>query len=324
MNTINSDPLSPPAIAYPLVGFRKWVRYAWYPIIDLLCILGSILAIRALFQEGISWIDLGIMLGMFNVIGLGGEAGLHRLFAHKSYKVSQPLRIMIAIAGTMIGEAPILEYVASHRCHHVYTDKKGDLHSPHHFKGKGLGTKVKNIWHAFLGWKYNEQTNQIAPPQQYAKDMLAEPAMVMINQYFYAIVLSSFALPALLGFLLTGTGTGAWTAFLWGGCFRFVVMTLIGDLFVRAGCHLMGTTPFVDPVNSHSRNLWILSIPSLGLSWHNNHHAFPDSALLNFNWWQIDPSGSFIMMLKKLGLAWSIKYPTSEQINAKRTKISVC
>ena len=320
MNTINTDRPIPSGIAYPLMGFNKWFRFAWYPIIDLLCIFGSIMAILSLRQEGISWVDLGIMLGMFNLIGLGGEAGMHRLFAHKSYKVSKPLRIMIATAGTMVGEAPILEYVAYHRRHHIYADQAGDLHSPHHFASQGLGSTLKNIWHSFMGWKYNSQTNQIAAPEKYAKDMLAEPEMVFINRYFYVIVLLSFALPALIGFLLTGTGHGAWTALLWGGCFRFIVMTLMGDLIVRAGCHLVGTTPFIDPVNSYSRNLWFLSIPSLGLSWHNNHHAFPDSALLNLDWWQVDPSGSFIAMLEKLGLAWQVKHPTPEQINAKRTK----
>ena len=322
MNTINPEcpdqPLNSTQFYPPLVGFRKWVRYAWHPIIDLLSFAGAMMAILSLLQDSISWVDLGIMLAMFNIIGLSGEAGMHRLFAHKSYKTSKPIRIFLAVSGTMVGEAPIIEYVAYHRCHHLYADQVGDLHSPHHLDGQGVGVTFKNIWHTFIGWKYNPQTNQIAAPDKYAKDMLADPAMMMINNSFYAIVLASFALPAFLGFLFTGTAQGAWTGFLWGGCFRFVVMTLMGDLIVRAGCHLIGASPFIDPVHSDSRNLWLLAIPSLGLSWHNNHHAFPDSALLNIDWWQIDPSGSFITILEKLGLAWKVNHPTPKQIKARR------
>ena len=302
----------------PLVGMRKWVRYAWYPIIDLISLSGTIVAIATFLKQGISLVDLGILLLMFNLIGLSGEAGMHRLFSHKSYKVVKPLRILIAIAGSMVGEAPILEYVAYHRFHHIYADRPGDPHSPHYLERSKPLALLRNIWHSFFGWKYNPETNQTASPERYAKDLLAEPEMVVINRYFYAIVLSSFLLPALLGFLFTQTSYGAWTAFLWGGCFRFCVMTLMGDLIIRAGCHLFGTRPFVDQANSQSTNLWFLAIPSLGLSWHNNHHAFPGSAVLNIDWWQIDPSGSFVGLLEKLGLAWNVKRPTPEQIEAKR------
>jgi stearoyl-CoA desaturase (Delta-9 desaturase) len=302
----------------PLSGIRKLIRYAWYPTIDIISLIGVIAAIASFRNQGISWIDLGILLFMFNLVGLAGEAGMHRLFAHKSYKVVKPLRILLALAGSMTGEAPILEYVAYHRRHHIYADQVGDPHTPHYIEAEKPWSKFRNIWHSFFGWKYNSKTNQIASPERYAKDVLAEPAMVMINNYFYGIVLSSFLLPALLGFLFTGTAAGAWTAFLWGGCFRFCVMTLMGDLIIRAGCHLFGTRPFIDQANSHSANIWFLAIPTLGLAWHNNHHAFPGSALLNIDWWQIDPSGSFISLLEKLGWATNVKQPTPEQVKAKR------
>lgn len=267
----------------PLSGIRKRIRYGWDPTIDIISLIGAIVAIASFLNKGISLVDLGILLFMFNFIGLGGEAGMHRLFAHKSYKVAKPLPILLALAGSMVGEAPILEYAAYHRCHHIYADRDVDLHSPHYFEAKKPWAKLRNVWHAFFGWKYNPNTNQIASPERYAKDLLGEPEIVIINNYFYSIVLASFLLLALLSFLFTRTGYGAWTAFLWGGCFRFCVMTLMGDLIIRAGCHLFGTRPFVDQANSQSTNIWFLAIPSLGLSWHNNHHAFPGSALLNID-----------------------------------------
>jgi stearoyl-CoA desaturase (delta-9 desaturase) len=54
--------------------------------------------------------------------------------------------------------------------------------------------------------------------------------------------------------------------------------------------------------------LW-LSVPSLGESWHNNHHAFPTSATHGFDRFQPDPSSWLIHTLGKLGLASNIQMP---------------
>jgi stearoyl-CoA desaturase (delta-9 desaturase) len=46
-----------------------------------------------------------------------------------------------------------------------------------------------------------------------------------------------------------------------------------------------------------------IALLSLGEGWHNNHHAFPASALHGFGWRQPDPSGLLIRLLARLGLA---------------------
>ena len=148
----------------PLSGMGKWIRYGWYPSINIISLIGAIVAIASFLNQGISRVDLGILFFMFNFIGLGGEAGMHRLFVHKSYKVSKPLRILLALAGSMLGEAPIVEYAAYHRCHHLYTDREGDLHSPHYFEAKKPWAKLRNVWHAFFGWRYTLIPTKFLPP----------------------------------------------------------------------------------------------------------------------------------------------------------------
>ena len=49
-----------------------------------------------------------------------------------------------------------------------------------------------------------------------------------------------------------------------------------------------------------------LAIPSLGESWHHNHHAFPRAAKQGLRWWEIDISAAVITLLEKLGLAWDV------------------
>jgi hypothetical protein len=48
-------------------------------------------------------------------------------------------------------------------------------------------------------------------------------------------------------------------------------------------------------------------LASLGFSWHNNHHAYPGSAINTHRWWQIDPCGWVIIGLQSLGLAWNVR-----------------
>lgn len=58
-----------------------------------------------------------------------------------------------------------------------------------------------------------------------------------------------------------------------------------------------------------AHNLPILAIPTMGESWHGNHHAFPASARHGLYPGQIDLGWEFIKILKALGLAWDIKTP---------------
>ncbi|MEH2361767.1 acyl-CoA desaturase [Nostoc sp.] len=297
---------------------NNWLKYNWYTITILFSFGGAITAVVLFLNQGISAIDIAILVFMFILTGIGGEAGLHRLFAHKSYEVAKPIRILLAIAGSMFGEAPIIEYAAFHRHHHMFADNLGDPHSPHYFDGKGLIAFIKNVWHAFWGWKYNTENNNLVRPEKITKDLLAEPEIVLINQYFYWLVLASFILPAFLGLALTRTWQGAWTGFIWGGLFRRFVMIILADFVVRVLCHIIGTRPFLDQSKSFSTNLLILTIPTLGSSLHNTHHAFPDSATTSIDWWQLDLTGLLITSLEKTGLAWNVKRPTAKQIEVRR------
>jgi stearoyl-CoA desaturase (delta-9 desaturase) len=47
-------------------------------------------------------------------------------------------------------------------------------------------------------------------------------------------------------------------------------------------------------------------LPTLGESWHNNHHAFPTSAAHGLRRRDIDPSAAVIRGLEKLGLVWDV------------------
>jgi len=73
---------------------------------------------------------------------------------------------------------------------------------------------------------------------------------------------------------------------------------------VSSVCHLFGRRRFA--IDDYSTNVAWLAIPSLGESWHHNHHAFPRSARHGLRWYEIDLSALIIAGLERLGLAWNV------------------
>ncbi len=73
---------------------------------------------------------------------------------------------------------------------------------------------------------------------------------------------------------------------------------------INSVCHFFGRRRF--ETEDESTNVFWLAIPSLGESWHHNHHAFPRAAQQGLRWWEIDLSAAVITLLERLGLAWNV------------------
>jgi stearoyl-CoA desaturase (delta-9 desaturase) len=65
----------------------------------------------------------------------------------------------------------------------------------------------------------------------------------------------------------------------------------------------------VDGVGIMGYDVPLFAIPTMGESWHNNHHAFPASARHGLFPGQFDPGFRFIRILEWLGLAWDVRTP---------------
>src|SRR5947209_8846598 len=84
------------------------------------------------------WKDLLILAFCYAFIGTGITVGFHRLLTHRSFKCSRLLRAGFAALGSAAAEGPVIDWVATHRKHHQFSDEDGDPHSPH---GHGSGFK---------------------------------------------------------------------------------------------------------------------------------------------------------------------------------------
>jgi stearoyl-CoA desaturase (Delta-9 desaturase) len=274
-------------------------------------LLGFAFAIWSLWGHGLSLLDLTIFLAFYVFTGLGVSVGLHRLFTHGSFETTRSLRGLLAIAGSMAVQGPVITWVANHRRHHAFSDREGDPHSPHLDEGPGVMGVLKGLWHAHLGWLFgSEQTL----PERWSPDLLKDPMIQRINKLFGLWVAVSFGAPALIGFALTGHLRGALSAFLWGGLARIFFLHHV-TWSINSICHFYGDRPF--QTTDFSTNNWALSLISFGESWHNNHHAFPTSARHGIGRGQLDLSASLIALLSRVGLARAVKVVSPKQLARK-------
>lgn len=62
--------------------------------------------------------------------------------------------------------------------------------------------------------------------------------------------------------------------------------------------------------SAQGHNVKWASYVTMGESWHNNHHAFPGSAILGLYENQSDPGWWVLNAMGNLGLAWNVVLPT--------------
>jgi stearoyl-CoA desaturase (Delta-9 desaturase) len=263
--------------------------------------LATLAAIVLLWNQVVSASDLLIAAGMYLLTAIGITVGFHRLLTHRSFQTSKPLEYLFAVLGSMAVQGPVISWVADHRKHHAHTDAEGDPHSPHVGHDGGVRGVLGGLWHAHSGWLMSTQGR--ADWKRYAPDLYEDRGMRAIGRRFVPLVLLSLALPALVGYLVSGTLAGAATGLLWGGLVRIFFVHHV-TWSVNSVCHFFGTRRF--DTDDYSTNVFWLALPSLGESWHHNHHAFPRSAVHGLRGWEIDPSALIIGALEKLGLAWNV------------------
>ena len=279
----------------------------------LIPFLATLAAVVLLWNKFVSVTDLVIAAVMYLATAIGITVGFHRLLTHRSFQTSKPLEYTFAVLGSMAVQGPVISWVADHRKHHAHTDSEGDPHSPHVGQHAGLRGVAAGLWHAHAGWLMSTQGR--ADWKRYAADLNEDRGMRVIARQFVPLVLLTLLLPALAGFLASGTLAGAATGLLWGGLVRIFFVHHV-TWSVNSVCHYFGTRRFA--TEDRSTNVFWLALPSLGESWHHNHHAFPRSAVHGLRRWEIDPSALIIAALERVGLAWNVVRISPER-QAQRT-----
>jgi stearoyl-CoA desaturase (delta-9 desaturase) len=257
--------------------------------------------------------DIVLALVLYTITGLGVTVGFHRGLTHGGYRAVRPVRIALAVAGSMSFQGDVIGWVATHRRHHAFTDRPGDPHSPYRY-GTHLRGQLRGLLDAHVGWLFR---NDPTPPERYAPDLLADRDIRAVARAFPALCVLTLALPFAVGWAIGGTWLYGVTALLWAGLVRIALLHHV-TWSVNSLCHMIGERPFRTRRHDRATNLWPLALLSFGESWHNLHHADPTSARHGVDRGQLDPSAAVIRLLERLGWVHDVRWPTAERVAARR------
>lgn len=266
--------------------------------------LGTIGAVVYALYDGLTVTDVVLFAVMYAITLLGVEAGLHRYFTHRSFEASEPVKVFLGVAGSMAAQGPIIFWVANHRLHHAFADTDRDPHSPRP-QGPGFGGHAKGLWHGHVGWLF---TVKKIDWSRHTRDWLTDLPVMRINTAYFWLILIGIIAPGLIGLAVTQTAHGFVGGVLWGGFARIFALDHLVWAVNSLG-HTVGNRPF--ELRDDSRNIAALALPTMGGSWHNNHHSRPALAQTRRHWWQLDLTGEFIRLLDLAGLVRNVRYVNS-------------
>ncbi len=223
---------------------------------------------------------------------LGVTLGYHRLLSHRSFIVPLWLERFFATCGAISCQHGPIDWVGLHRHHHSFSDTEVDHHN-----------SKRGFWYSHMGWMFKDVEALKAVPKL-SRDLIKDPYYRFLNKYFLFL-----QIPIGLSLFLIGEklGVGGWALVLWGIPLRLVVVYHITWL-VNSATHCWGTVAF-DSGDESRNNAWVAAL-TFGEGWHNNHHAFPNSAKQGLFKGQIDLTWEHIKFLARLGFAKRIKLPS--------------
>ncbi|XP_060795084.1 acyl-CoA desaturase 1-like isoform X2 [Neoarius graeffei] len=239
---------------------------------------------------------------------LGVTAGAHRLWSHRSYKASLPLRIFLAVANSMAFQNDIYEWSRDHRVHHKYSETDADPHNA-----------SRGFFFAHIGWLLvRKHPNVIKSGQKLELSDLKNDGVVMFQRRFYkpSVVVMCFLIPAVLPWFL-------WAESLWVGFFvptllRYMLV-LNATWLVNSAAHMWGNRPYDVHINPRENNF--VAFSAIGEGFHNYHHTFPyDYSTSEFRY-KLNLTTCFIDLMCVLGLAKDRRRVPTELVmaRAKRT-----
>jgi stearoyl-CoA desaturase (delta-9 desaturase) len=273
-------------------------------------------AIYEVVTDQVSALDITLFVAMYVVTMFGFEAGFHRFFSHGAFKATTAAKLFLGITGTMSGAGSILWWSTMHRVHHRFSDEPGDPHSPL-LQGSKWSQRLLGWWHAYSGFLMEPLDYD---PGVHCPDLLRDRVVVRLSDESFLWYCTGIVAPGLIALAVTGSWLGFASGVVWGGLAR-IFCGRLSTLTVQCFGHLWGSRPYRTPGrHDHARNN-ILFVPgTLGMGWHNNHHAFPFTYSNSFSWWQVDPAAWGLRVMSAVGLIYDLKFPSRVALAARRDK----
>ena len=220
------------------------------------------------------------------ILAVGHSAGFHRGIIHGSYRMGKRTERAMAWLATLAGIAGPLGLIRMHNTRDAHQNRPA---APDYYTFAHSALQDAS-WYLF-----HEHTGT---PGRIDEAREADP--------WFRAVEATWRLQQLpLAILLFLYGGLPWLV--WGAGVRTAVC-VIGHWMVNYAAHTQGYRRWRMPGSGEEgRNHLLWGALAMGEGWHNNHHAWPDSARFGVAWWELDPGWWVVRAMQALGLAWDVK-----------------
>ncbi|XP_037611155.1 acyl-CoA desaturase [Sebastes umbrosus] len=240
----------------------------------------------------------------FLISALGVTAGAHRLWSHRSYKASLPLKIFLGFANSMAFQNDIFEWARDHRVHHKYSETDADPHNA-----------VRGFFFAHIGWLMLRKHPDVLEKGRKLelKDLMADKVVMFQRKYYKpSVLLMCFFVPMFVPWYLWGESL--WVAYFVPALLRYTLV-LNATWLVNSAAHMWGNRPYDKNINPRENKF--VTFSAIGEGFHNYHHTFPfDYATSEFGC-KLNITTCFIDVMCYFGLATDRKRVSHELVQAR-------
>jgi stearoyl-CoA desaturase (Delta-9 desaturase) len=267
----------------PLPEGVAWMTVLGLGLIHLGGLAGLVHVIR---RPDVATVILAVAL--YILCGLSITAGYHRLFSHRTYRASAPVRWFFLAFGATAFQNSALSWSADHRAHHADTDGAGDPHAV----GRGP-------WWVHIGWLFYRR--EASADVTRLGDLYAVRSIRLQNRFYPVVAVGlGLALPVAIATLWGDP----WGGLLVAGFLRAALM-LQATFCVNSLAHMIGRPQYDRRVSARDSNL--TALVTFGEGYHSYHHRFPFDYRNGIRWWQYDPSKWLVWTLGRLRLVTKLR-----------------
>lgn len=251
------------------------ITHLWGGIIPLY-LLGLWSSYLIISGQAPAWWPMTFLIGYVLTMMVGVGAGWHRLFSHRAFEVSRPVKWFILFCGIISGQGSPIMWASTHISHHRASDRDTDPHSP-----------KDGILHSYLFWmfKVKEGEHSLRP----ITHLLRDNDIVFVHKYYSYILWSINLIVAL------------YSVDLWLYLIVFPAFITLQVFSIQTSLvHIKSLGYRNYETKDNSVNSLLLFPLTQGEAWHNNHHG--ESSNPNCggrHWWEIDPTYWIIKLIKK-------------------------
>ncbi|KAJ5279303.1 Acyl-CoA desaturase [Penicillium angulare] len=271
-----------------------------WPIATFLIVI-PLAAITSLLWVPIIQNTVYFMLIYIIIRGMSITAGYHRLWSHRTYTASTPLKVILAILGAGAGQGSIKFWCRGHRAHHRYVDTDQD---PYNIQ--------KGFFYAHLGWMLVKDKRSLGKISIAGRvdisDLKHDPIVQWQHRYYLPLLfIMGYALPTFICGILFDDPVGG---FVLGGCIGTGIGQQ-GTFCVNSFAHWIGSQPYAS--TKSPRNNFLTALITFGEGYHNFHHEFPIDYRNGIRYYDFDPTKWLIWTCSQIGLATNLRrFPQNE------------